>query len=361
MQQTDSSQRNWQDLFHENTIQTRELERDLNYHSPGFGIRALEYVVFVGSLLTLGLFSAALGQLFDEFPKGLILALTIMLNTAGLLLHRTVHNRLIDALATALCAYGVFTFVMSCLMYWKLTDETTQLLLIALMVLMILISRKNLLTILAVMTFFYTVMLYVEGWNPLYGLPVISVSILLLFVLFFLEETILTRIPLHTWFLRHIKTGLFLAISFWLVFNTGNSLDHAHLFDKHTKTSVYVLYAITYGLILAIAITVFYMQHKRFQSSALPAWTFYLIPIILIAIGWLQISFAFFILTLLSFLFTRYWFGVIVSVIGMVYSLLLFYHSLHWTFLNKSLLLLATGAVCLTLYFLLTAQLKRHD
>lgn len=361
MQHTDSSQRNWLDLFPENTVQTRELERDLTYHSPGFGIRALEYVVFAGSLLTLGLFSVAFAQLFDEFPKGLILALTIILNTTGLLLHRTVHNRLIDALATALCAYGVFTFVMSCFIYWNLTNETTQLLLMALMVLMILVSRKNLLTILAVMTFFYTVILYVEGWNPLYGLPVISVSILLLFVLFFLEETILIRIPQHAWFLRHLKTGLFLAISLWLVFNSDSYTVQSHFFRRKAETSIYVLYAVTYGLILAITIAVFYMQHKRFQSSAIPTWTFYLIPIILISIGWLQISFAFFILTLLSFLFTRYWFGIIASVIGMLYTLLLFYNSLHWTFLNKSLLLLATGAVCLTLYFLLTAQLKRHE
>lgn len=361
-----TNQRNWEMLFPTNQIRTAELEKDLEYHSPKFGMRALEYVVFAGSLLTLLLFTVALFQMFHQLSDGFYIAIAILFITGSLVLHYFVRNRLIDAMATAICFFGVISFYVVTQNYWKLKDAESAIALTILLLVIVVISRKNLITILGLTAIFWCLYSLKEEMNlPGYTvLLLIDIFVIALFLLIFLEEQLLTRFPNRTLFLRHVKTGLFIALTSYLTLGFNETHlpdDKSYYFNDHDKTASYIVYFISYALIIGLAIRLFWWQYKRLNSENIPKWTIFLLPLVFFSIGWMDVNFAFFVLTFLAFLFTKYWFGIIASIVGLIITLLQFYYELHWTFLNKSLLLIGIGLSCFLLYYLLSTQKVSHE
>ena len=89
-------------LFPEATFQETKAEKETNYYGAHFGIRALEYLVFVGTLLTLGLFAGAVFQLMKNPSVGFYCLMAGILIGTMILLHLFVKQRLIDAMATGI-------------------------------------------------------------------------------------------------------------------------------------------------------------------------------------------------------------------------------------------------------------------
>lgn len=338
-------------LFPEATFQEVKAEKEANYHAAHFGMRALEYLVFIGTLLTLGLFTGAVFQILDTPSVGFYCLMAGILIGVNILLHLLVKQRLIDALATGIGVFGLMSLD-AALFSTNWADKYVGLIDISVIVVLILISRKNLLTILGVVGILWSLnWIFNEYDAPFYTFKLVVMAFtLILAILIYLEETILMRLTKWSYFFNYLKDGFFVALTSYYVLGF---INWPHWIAP--KEPAWYDIAM-YVEILLLAFALFIWQYRRMQDQHIPLWLVVFLPFSLFLLGFFSVKIGFFLLAFLAFLFTRSIFGIVTSALGLIYAVIYFYYELDWTLMHKSLLFMSLGALYLGLYFVLTAK-----
>ncbi len=357
MEKHEKQSEHWKAFFPEALIETPKVEKDLNYYGAHFGIRALEYVVFIGTLLTLGLFGAAVFQIGDP-GTAFYLFIAVLFLAGAIVLHLTVHNRLIDALATGIALVGTVSLIVGLFSSDTLTEKQVVGVVLLVLFALIAISRKNLLTILGIIASFWLLNWLFESRDmPIYNFKAIAiVFILLLALLVYFEEYIVSHYAKMAHFANYLKHGFFLALCTYFVFGF-DSWSYSHKSLNPTKWLVIGMYA----ELLILAVLLFVWQYRRLKQEQISLWTVILIPLSLFLMGFFSVKIAFFLLAFLAFLFTRSIFGIITGALGLIYSVIYFYYELNWTLMQKSLVFIGLGVLYLGLFFLLNAKKSSHE
>lgn len=347
----------WKSFFPEAVIKTEGAEKELNYYGAHFGIRALEYVVFIGTLLVLGLFGAAIFQIAE--PGTAFFMFVAVLFLAGtVILHRTVHNRLIDALATGLALVGIVSLIAGLFSSDTLTEKQVVSVVLLILFALIAVSRKNLLTILGVIASFWLLNWLFESRDAyIYNFKVIAiVFILLLALLVYFEEYIMSHYSKQAHFANYLKHGFFLALCSYFVIGFDT-------WSYSNKSLHYINWLVIgmYAELLVLAVLLFVWQYRRLKQEQAALWMVILLPLSLFLLGFFSVKIAFFLLAFLAFLFTRSIFGIITAALGLIYSVIYFYYELNWTLMQKSLVFIGLGVLYLGLFFLLNAKKSSHE
>lgn len=347
----------WRSLFPDSDIHIEKAEKELAYHSAHFGIRALEYLVFIGTLLTLGLFTAAIFQVVNDRTAGFYFTMALILLGTNILLHLLVKQRLIDALATGFGSFGTLSLT-AALFEMRWADKDVILAVIAALVILIIISRKNLLTILGVVAILWLLNWFVAEQRdiPIYKFKlVLMIFILILALLIWCEELIVSRFTTWSYFFNYLKHGFFVALASYFVFGF---IDWSHW--EIMKEPAWYNIAM-YSEILVLAAALFTWQYRRMRNEHVPLWLVVFLPLSLFLLGVFSVKIGFFLLAFLAFLFTRSIFGIVTAVMGLIYAVIHFYYELNWTLMQKSLLFIGLGALYLGLYLVLTHKKARHE
>lgn len=346
------------EFFPEAVIETAKVEKELNYYGAHFGIRALEYVVFIGTLLVLGLFGGAVFQLAEP-GTAFFLFIAVLFLTGTVMLHRMVHNRLIDAMATGLALVGMISLISGLFSSDTLTEKQVISVVLVVLLALIAVSRKNLLTILGIIASFWLLNWLFESRDTvIYNFKAIAiVFILLLAFLVYFEEYIISQYTKQAHFANYLKHGLFLALCsyFFFGFDTWSYSQRSQL----TQTNWLVLGM--YVELLILAALLFVWQYRRLKQEQVSLWMVILLPLSLFLMGFFSVKIAFFLLAFLAFLFTRSIFGIITAALGLIYSVIYFYYELNWTLMQKSLVFIGLGVLYLALFFLLNAKKSSHE
>lgn len=342
--------------FPEAVFEETKAEKEANYHGAHFGIRALEYLVFVGTLLTLGLFAGAMFQIMIRPSVGFYCLMAGILIGTTILLHLFVKQRLVDALATGIAVFGIMSLD-AAMFTSNWTDRHVGLVDIVLIIVLILVSRKNLLTILGIVGIFWSVnWLFDEYHLPFYIIKlVVMLFTLILAILVYLEEGILMRFTKWSYFFNYLKHGFFVALTSYYVFG----FFHWSWFARPIEPAWYNI--VMYVELLLLAFALFIWQYQRMKDQRIPLWLVVFLPLSLFLLGIFSVKIAFFLLAFLAFLFTRSIFGIVASALGLIYAVIHFYYELEWTLMHKSLLFMGLGALYLALYFVLTAKKGSHE
>lgn len=358
MEKHKQSAESLQEFFPEAVIDTVKVEKDLNYYGAHFGIRALEYVVFIGTLLVLGLFAGAIFQLADP-GTAFFLFIAVVFLAGTVMLHRMVHHRLIDAMATGFALVGIISLIAGLFSSDTLTENQVVSVVLVVLFALIAVSRKNLLTILGVIASFWLLNWLFETREAYsYGFKSIAIGfILVLALLVYFEEYIISQYSKYAHFANYLKHGFFLALCtyFFLGFDTWSFSQRAQL--KQTNWLVIGMYA----ELLVFAVLLFVWQYRRLKQEQLALWMVILMPLSLFLMGFFSVKIAFFLLAFLAFLFTRSIFGIITGALGLIYSVISFYYELNWTLMQKSLVFIGLGVLYLALFFLLNAKKSSHE
>nr|WP_294861577.1 DUF4401 domain-containing protein [uncultured Fluviicola sp.] len=344
-------------MFPEATFKETKAEKETNYYGAHFGIRALEYLVFVGTLLTLGLFAGAVFQLMKNPSVGFYCLMAGILIGTTILLHLFVKQRLIDAMATGIGVFGIMSLD-AAMFTSNWADKHVGLIDVVLILVLILISRKNLLTILGVVGILWSLnWVFDEYQAPFYTFKVVvMVFTLILAILIYLEEGVLMHFTKWSYFLNYLKDGFFVALTSYYVFGF---IDWTRWISHRTEPAGYDI--AMYIEILLLAFALFIWQYRRMKDQRVPLWLLVFLPLSLFLLGMFSVKIAFFLLAFLAFLFTRSIFGIVASALGLIYSVVYFYYELDWTLMHKSLLFMGLGALYLVLYFVLTAKKGSHE
>lgn len=342
--------------FPEAVFEEVKAEKEANYHGAHFGIRALEYLVFVGTLLTLGLFAAAVFQMMITPTVGFYCLMAGILIGTSILLHLLVKQRLIDAMATGIAVFGIMSLD-AAMFTSNWADRHVGSVDMFLIIALILISRKNLLTILGVVGIFWSAnWIFDEYRLPFYTIKLVAMLFtLILAILVYLEEGILMRLTKWSYFFNYLKHGFFIALISYYVFG----FIHWSWFDRPIEPAWYNI--AMYVEILLLAFALFIWQYQRMKDQRIPLWLVVFLPLSLFLLGMFSVKIAFFLLAFLAFLFTRSIFGIVASALGLIYAVIHFYYELEWTLMHKSLLFMGLGALYLVLYFVLTAKKDSHE
>lgn len=348
----------WKQFFPDQVIHSDRVEKEIDYHSSHFGIRALEYVVFIGTLLTLGLFGAAIHQIAEP-GTGFYFFIALLFLAGTIFLHRIVHNRLVDALATGFAVVGIVSLMAAFFFLDNFKDRNVQGIALVVILLLVAISRKNLLTILGVIASFWLLIGVLESREaPFDAFRLVAmIYVLILGLLIYLEELIFSHYSRLTYFSNYLKHGFFLALfSYFLL-----GFD-AWSWSRWTKfSSIDWLTIGMYVELLVFAVLLFVWQYRRLKREHAPLWIVVLLPLSLFLLGFFSVKIAFFLLAFLAFLFTRSLFGVITSALGLIYSVIYFYYELNWTLMQKSLVFIGLGVLYLGLFFLLNAKKPSNE
>lgn len=358
MEKHEQHPEHWKAFFPEAAIETAKVEKDLNYYGAHFGIRALEYVVFIGTLLTLGLFGAAVFQIANP-GTAFYLFIAVLFLSGTVILHLTVHNRLIDALATGIALVGMVSLIAGLFSSDAFTEKQVVGVVLLVLFALIAVSRKNLLTILGIIASFWLLNWLFESRDTvIYNFKTIAIIfILLLALLVYFEEYIVSHYAKIAHFTNYLKHGFFLALCTYFVFGFDTwSYSHRSQLN-HTNWLVIGMYA----ELLILAVLLFVWQYRRLKQEQISLWTVILIPLSLFLMGFFSVKIAFFLLAFLAFLFTRSIFGIITGALGLIYSVIYFYYELNWTLMQKSLVFIGLGVLYLGLFFLLNAKKSSHE
>jgi uncharacterized membrane protein len=342
----------WRSLFPDSSIQIEKAEKELAYHSAHFGIRALEYLVFIGTLLTLGLFTAAVFQVVADRTAGFYFTMAALLLGTNILLHLLVRQRLIDALATGFGAFGIVS-LMAALFEMRWADKNVALVIIAVLVVLIVISRKNLLTILGIVAILWLLFWFVDEQReiPIYQFKlVLMIFTLILALLIWCEELIISRFTSWSYFFNYLKHGFFVALASHYIFGF---IDWSHW--KVAKEPAWYNVAM-YAEILILAAALFTWQYRRMKNEHVPLWLVVFLPLSLFLLGVFSVKIGFFLLAFLAFLFTRSIFGIVTAAMGLIYAVIHFYYELEWTLMQKSLLFIGLGVLYIALYLVLISK-----
>lgn len=343
--------------FPEAVFEEMKAEKESNYYGAHFGIRALEYLVFVGTLLTLGLFTGATFQIMKHPTVEFYCMMAGILIGTSILLHLLVKQRLVDALATGIAVFGIASLD-AAMFTSNWADRHVGLVDLFLIIALILISRKNLLTILGIVGIFWSVnWIFDEYQLHFYTIKlVVMLFTLILAILVYLEEGILMRLTKWSYFFNYLKHGFFVALASFYVFG----FIHWHRwYGIPTEPAWYNI--AMYVEILLLALALFIWQYQRMKDQRIPLWLVVFLPLSLFLLGMFSVKIAFFLLAFLAFLFTRSIFGIVASALGLIYAVIHFYYELEWTLMHKSLLFMGLGALYLVLYFVLTAKKGSHE
>ncbi|WP_343603825.1 DUF4401 domain-containing protein [Fluviicola sp.] len=360
-QKHDQPAERWKQFFPDAVMETARVEKDLNYHGAHFGIRALEYVVFMGTLITLGLFGAAIYQIAEP-GTGFYFFIALLFLAGTVVLHRTVHKRLIDALGTGLALVGTVSLIAALFSLDTFNDREVQGIILGVIVILVLVSRKNLLTILGVIASFWILNWLLESRDfsedrfDTFRL-VAMIFILLLGALVCLEGFIFSHYSRLVHFSNYLKHGVFLALCSYFVLD----FDSWSWSRWTTFNSAKWLTLAMYVELLLFAVLLFVWQYRRLKREHLPLWIVVLLPLSLFLLGFFSVKIAFFLLAFLAFLFTRSLFGIITGALGLIYAVIHFYYELNWTLMQKSLVFIGLGVLYLGLFFLLNAKKMPHE
>jgi uncharacterized membrane protein len=347
----------WKILFPETTIQEVEAQKEANYHAVHFGIRALEYLVFIGTLLTLGLFAGAIFQLINDLSTGFYFTVAILFFGAVILLHRTVKQRLIDAMAAGLAVVGFIAFNAALYsMHWK--DLSVGFIDLFVLIILIFVSRKNLLTILGVVAVFWQFnWLLDESQFPYYTFKlVVMIFTLILAAFIYCEEGIVIHSTKWIYFFNYLKNGMFVSlVSYYAL----DAIRWSRRWSSMEEPTWYNW--AMYVELLLLAFALFYWQYRRMKKQHVPLWMVVFLPLSLFLLGVFSVKIGFFLLAFLAFLFTRSIFGIVTSALGLIYAVIHFYYELDWSLMHKSLLFMGLGALYLGLYLVLIFQKASHE
>lgn len=345
-------------LFPEATFSEIPVEKEAVYHGAHFGIRALEYLVFIGTLLTLGLFTGAVFQVMQSPSVSFYCLMAGILIGGCILLHLFVKQRLIDAIGAGLCFFGLIS-LNAAMFSSDWADRHVAGIDIILLIVLILVSRKNLLTILGVVGILWLVnWLFNEFHMPFYTFKVvIMLFTLILAILIYLEETILANLTSWSYFFNYLKHGFFMALTSYYIFGF---INEEFLFRGSIIEPAWYDIAL-YLEILLLASALFAWQYRRLKDLNTPLWLVVFLPLSLFLLGIFSVKIGFFLLAFLAFLFTRSIFGIVTSALGLIYSVIYFYYELDWTLMHKSLLFIGLGALYLALYFVLITKKVPHE
>ncbi|AEA44765.1 DUF4401 domain-containing protein [Fluviicola taffensis] len=344
----------WKTLFPEATIDEAAALKEVNYHASHFGIRALEYLVFIGALLTLGLFTGATFQIIDNPSSGFFLIWSILLLGACILLHIFVNQRLVDAMAAGAGVFGFFSFnAFLYSLHWK--DSHVGLISVFLLIILILVSRKNLLTILGIVGLFWQMNWLIDEYQfPYYTFKlIVMLFTLILALLIYFEEAVLVHFIKWSYFFNYLKNGIFVALTSYYVLGFINWNHWRGTFQEPLwyNRAMYVE-------LLLLAFALFVWQYRRMKDRNIPLWVVVFLPLSLFLLGVFSVKIAFFLLAFLAFLFTRSIFGIVTSALGLIYAVIHFYYELDWSLMHKSLLFMGLGALYLGLYLVLIFKKK---
>ncbi|WP_300665788.1 DUF4401 domain-containing protein [Fluviicola sp.] len=358
MEKHEQQSQHWKTFFPEAVTDSSKVEKDLNYYGAHFGIRALEYVVFIGTLLVLGLFGGAIFQI-EEPGTAFYLFVAVLFLVGTVILHRTVHKRLIDALATGIALVGTISLIAGLFSSDKFTEKQVVGIVLVVLVMLIAVSRKNLLTILGVIASFWLLNWLFESRDTFIDnfKAIAMVFVLLLALLVYFEEYIISHYSKQAHFANYLKHGFFLALCSYFVvgFDTWSYSRQFQL--NHTNWLVIGMYA----ELLILAVLLFVWQYRRLKQEKISLWMVFLLPLSLFLMGFFSVKIAFFLLAFLAFLFTRSIFGIITGALGLIYSVIYFYYELNWTLMQKSLVFIGLGVLYLGLFFLLNAKKPSHE
>jgi hypothetical protein len=346
----------WRILFPDASIQVEKAEKELSYHNAHFGIRALEYLVFAGTLITLGLFTVATFQVMNEHTAAFYFTMAVFLLGTNVFLHLLVKQRLVDAMATGFGTFGMLSLTIG-LFELRWTDKDVILSVIAALIILIVVSRKNLLTILGIVAILWLLNWYVDELNvPHHTFKVVVMFFTLVLAgLIGFEETVVSRFTKWAYFFNYLKNGFFIAISSYYVFGF---IDWS---PWETAKEPVWYDVVMYLEILVLAAGLFTWQYRRLKDENVPLWLVVFLPLSLFLLGIFSVKIGFFLLAFLAFLFTRSIFGIVASAMGLIYAVIHFYYELDWTLMQKSLVFIGLGALYLGLYFVLISKKAPHE